>query len=142
MNKYILDTSALLAYIENEDGTSEIEELFRQALEDKIELFISVISCIEVGYVSWREQGETVARERLRLIDDLPVSQEAVDERLVETIAAIKATRTMSFADSCIAGLAKFKQAKLVHKDPEYEQIENEIQQLRLPYKKKPKHES
>ncbi len=47
----------------------------------------------------------------------------------------------LSFADSCIAGLAKFKQAKLVHKDPEYEQIQNDIEQLKLPYKQDTKHE-
>ncbi len=92
MNKYVLDTSALLAFIENEEGASEVEELFRQALDDKVEISISVISCIEAGYVSWKEQGERVARERLQLTDDLPVSQEAVDERLIEIIAGIKAT--------------------------------------------------
>jgi predicted nucleic acid-binding protein len=139
MNSYILDTSALLAYIENEEGVAEIEDLFGQALDEKVELFVSVISRIEVLYVSLREQGEIVARERLKLLDDLPIIQEAVDERLTEIIAAIKATRTMSFADSCIAGLAKYKQAILVHKDPEYEQIKGDVQQLKLPYKKKAK---
>ncbi len=41
----------------------------------------------------------------------------------------------MSLADSCIAGLAKFKSAILVHKDPEFEQVEDIIDQLKLPYK-------
>ncbi len=43
----------------------------------------------------------------------------------------------MSFADSCIAGLAKFMDATLVHKDPEFEQIEDEVKQFKLKYKKK-----
>ena len=34
MNKYILDTSALLTYTENEEGSSEIEESFGQALDE------------------------------------------------------------------------------------------------------------
>jgi hypothetical protein len=42
----------------------------------------------------------------------------------------------MSFADSCIAGLAKFKNAVLVHKDPEFEQIEEDVKQFKLKYKK------
>jgi predicted nucleic acid-binding protein len=41
----------------------------------------------------------------------------------------------VSLADACIAGLAKSKEAILVHKDPEFEQLDNEIAQLKLPYK-------
>jgi len=58
---------------------------------------------------------------------------------LTRIIGEIKATKTMSFADCCIAGLAKFKQATLVHKDPEYEQMEDEMKQFKLPYKQKKK---
>lgn len=139
MKKYVLDTSALLAYIENEGGVAEVQSFFDQSLDDQIELFVSVVSCIEVLYVSRQEQGEEVAQERLKLIEDLPIIQESVDERLIKIIAEIKATRAISFADCCIAGLAKFKQATLIHKDPEYEQVEEEIQQFKLPYKKKAK---
>jgi len=135
MNKYVLDTSALLAYIEKEEGAEQIETLFLQALERKTDLFISVISCIEIFYISWQEQGKEIAIERLKLIEDLPLNQEALDKEIINIIGEIKATKNISFADSCIAGLSKFKQAILVHKDPEYDQIENEIRQFRLPYK-------
>lgn len=67
------------------------------------------------------------------------IFQEPVDSQLTKIIGEIKATKTMAFADCCIAGLAKFKQATLVHKDPEYEQMENEMKQLKLPYKQKKK---
>jgi ribonuclease VapC len=139
MTAYVLDTSALLAYIENEEGAVEIDGLLRQALDGETALHISIVSCIEVFYISWQEQGQAVATERLKLLDDLPVSQEPIDNSLTPTIGEIKATRAMSFADCCIAGLAKFKQATLVHKDPEYEQIEGQVKQLKLPYKQKAK---
>ena len=109
MTQYVFDTSALLAYIENEEGAADIEALLQKALDDEVVLYISI------------------------------VTQEPVDSPLTKTIGELKATRTMSFADCCIAGLAKFKEATLVHKDPEYEQIENEIKQLKLPYKLKKK---
>ncbi len=41
MTGYVLDTSALVAYIENEEGIGEIEDLFSKVLDDEIELFIS-----------------------------------------------------------------------------------------------------
>ncbi len=139
MIQYVLDTSALLTYIENEEGATEVEALLQKALDAEIVLYISMVSCIEVFYITWQEQGKEAAVERLKLIDDLTVIQEPVDSQLTKIIGEIKATKAMSFADCCIAGLAKFKQATLVHKDPEYEQIENEIKQLKLPYKQKKK---
>ena len=55
MNPYVLDTSALLAYIENEDGTVTVETLLQKAVDDEAELYVSVVSCIEVFYISWQE---------------------------------------------------------------------------------------
>src|SRR4030067_625844 len=139
MTQYVVDTSSLLTYIENEEGATEVEALLQKALDADAVLYISMVSCIEVFYITWQEQGKEVATERLKLIDDLMVIQEPVDSQLTKIIGEIKATKAMSFADCCIAGLAKFKQATLVHKDPEYEQIENEIKQFKLPYKQKKK---
>jgi len=137
MNLFVLDTSALLTYIENEEGVAEVEGLLLKAIHNEIVLYISIVSCIEVFYITWQEQGKEAAVECLKLIDDLMVIQEPLDSQLIRVVGEIKATKKMSFADCCIAGLAKFKQAMLVHKDPEYEQIENEIKQLKLPYKKR-----
>ncbi len=87
-------------------------------------------------YVSTQQQGQEVARERLQILEDLPISQVPLEKNLVTIIGEIKATRTMSFADCCVAGLAKSKEAILVHKDPEYQQVEELIKQTRLPYKR------
>jgi len=137
MTQYVLDTSALLTYIENEEGVTEVEALLEKALDAEAVLYVSIVSCIEVFYITWQEQGEEVAAERLKLVDDLVVIQEPLDSQLIKIIGEIKSTKTMSFADCCIAGLAKFKQAILAHKDREYEQIENEVKQFKLPYKQR-----
>ena len=112
MTPYVLDTSALFAYIENEDGASEVATILQNALDGRAEIFVSVVSYVEVFYVSIQQEGMDVAQKRLRT------------------------TRTMSFADCCVAGLAKAKEAILVHKDPEYEQVEDLIKQTKLPYKR------
>nr|VFJ65135.1 MAG: hypothetical protein BECKDK2373B_GA0170837_11461 [Candidatus Kentron sp. DK] len=52
--------------------------------------------------------------------------QEPLTPDLCRTIGEIKATKPMSFADCCIAGLAKEKNAILVHKDislPKFSEI-------------------
>jgi PIN domain nuclease of toxin-antitoxin system len=48
MTQYVLDTSALLTYIENEEGATEVEALLQKALDAEAVLYISMVSCIEV----------------------------------------------------------------------------------------------
>lgn len=137
MSTYVLDTSALLAYIENEAGATIVEQLILEAIEGQHTLYMSIVSGIEVFYISLREQGHPVATERLQLLKDLPVSQEPLQEDVLTVIGELKANHQLSFADCCIAGLAKQKAAILLHKDPEFEQLESDIMQQKLPYKPK-----
>ncbi len=135
MKSYVLDTSALLTYIELEDGHDLVDKLLMQSIDDEVELFISVISLIEVYYISKQEQDKSVAKERLELLNDLPIHQEEVTLDMANIIGNLKAEHRMSFADCCIAGLAQKKGAILVHKDPEFECVKNEVKQFTLSYK-------
>ena len=137
MSIYVLDTSALLTYIENENGVAEIEQIVMETIDKLHILYISVISSIEVFYITQQEQGATIAHKRLRLLRDLPIIQELVRPDDVICIGELKAKYSMSFADSCIAGLAKKKSAILIHKDPEFEQLKSDVEQIILPYKTK-----
>ncbi len=62
-----------------------------------------------MSHISLQEQGQTIADERLRLLKDLPLVHEPLDEALVTIIGKLKATHRLSFADCCIAGLANTK---------------------------------
>ena len=135
MKSLVLDTSALLTLIEDEAGVEEVAALVEEALADQVHLYLSVIAKIELFYISVQEQGESIAKERMELLDDLPVEIIDVTEDLVETIGQLKAQYSISFADSCIAGLAESLDAELVHKDPEYEQVKDRITLQTLPYK-------
>ena len=53
MSQYVFDTSALLAYIENEEGAELVENLLMKALEGTEDISISIVSSIEVFYI-WR----------------------------------------------------------------------------------------
>ncbi len=136
MVAYVLDTSALIALIDKEEGVETVKDLLRKSLKNEINIYISIVSTIEIFYVTWQNQGEKRALERLKMLNDLAVVQEPLDSNLTTLIGELKATNRMSFADCCIAALAKWKKATLVHKDPEFEQIEEDhIKQLQLPYK-------
>ena len=47
----------------------------------------------------------------------------------------LKAKHRLSVADAWIAALAQERNATLVHKDPEFEQVEATVKALKLPYK-------
>ncbi len=49
---YILDTSALLTYIEDEEGVADVENFLIKAEMGEAEIYISFISLTEIFYIS------------------------------------------------------------------------------------------
>lgn len=135
MNRYVFDTSALVSFIENESGVDQIAELLEQAIANKAEVYISVISLVEIYYISVRSQSKEIAESRQTLIEQWPIVIEGIDGTYIRSAGHIKALSPMSIADCLIASLAVLKNAVLVHKDPEFEQIKNSVKQIVLPYK-------
>ena len=56
---FLLDTSAWFAYIEDEVGADEVENILRFS-----RLIVPSIVLLEVYYISLREKGEDVALKR------------------------------------------------------------------------------
>ncbi len=132
---YVLDTSALLTLIEDEAGVGQVLDLLEKARGGGTRLLVSFISFMEVYYISLQEKGVTEAQERTRLLAALPVQRVESSEALGIQAGAFKAVHHLSVADAWIAALAKEHDATLVHKDPEFEQIEATVNVLKLPYK-------
>ena len=132
---YILDTSALLTYIEEEEGTNDVENLLVEAEKGNIDIYVTFISLTEVFYITIQEKDEEEAHQRINLIQSLAVKVVESYEELNLGAARLKATNRLSLADSYIAALCKEYQGILVHKDPEFEQLSLSIKEYRLPYK-------
>ena len=134
---YILDTSALFTFIEDEEGADIVDNLLIEAENGNITIYVSFISLTEVFYITKKEHGEQDALERVKLIQSLAINIQESDESLNILAGGIKANYRMSLADAFIAALCQYHQGILVHKDPELEQLAKSMQELRLPYKKK-----
>jgi predicted nucleic acid-binding protein len=93
------------------------------------------MSFMEVYYISLQEKGLTEAEERTRLVAALPVARVESSEKLGVQAGALKAAHRLSVADAWIAALAQERNAALVHKDPEFEQVEAVVKVIKLPYK-------
>lgn len=131
----VLDTSALLAYIEDEQGAEYVDEVLAGAEQDEVLVYISFVTLTEVFYITMQEKDEATAQTRVELIKSLPCIIEESSESLNLAAAKLKAKNRISLADAYIAAVCQERQGVLVHKDPEFEQLSRAIKQHKLPYK-------
>ena len=136
---YVLDTSAWLALIEDEAGAELVQNVLEKTISCNAKILVSFMSFMEVFYITLQEREIEEAKTRLRIMESLPITR--IESTVSLSIAAgrLKAKHRISVADAWIAALAQERNATLVHKDPEFEVIEDQIQVLKLPYKVKNK---
>lgn len=119
---YVLDSYAVLAWLQGEEGGRAVSRLLDQAGHDEVDLAISLVNLGEVVYIVEREESLQAAQQALALLDSLPVSQEPVDRSMALQAAHCKARYRMSYADCFAVALAKKHNAVLVTGDPELRQ--------------------
>lgn len=56
MNRYLLDTSALLALSDNEAGADQVADILYQAQQAKAKCFGCFMSLLEVFYRVWKDE--------------------------------------------------------------------------------------
>ena len=70
---YVLDSFALLAYLQGEVGMPRVRAILTEAEEGQHTIYASLINVGEVLYTIEREHGLTEAQRALAAIDQLPV---------------------------------------------------------------------
>jgi predicted nucleic acid-binding protein len=133
---YVLDTSAYFTLFEDEEGSDTVQNILEQAKVGDAIVFTSFVSFTEVFYITFREEDENSAVNRINLMSKLEIERVESSKELGLIAGRLKANNRISFADSWIAATAKSYGATLVHKDPEFDQLKEEIKLLHLPYKK------
>ena len=131
---YVLDTSALLTLIEDEPGADLVQDILQRSREGKVVVLVSFMSFMEVYYITLQERDTGEARARVDLMTSLPVLRIESTDSLGQIAGELKAKQRLSVADAWIAALARDRNAVLIHKDPDFEEIKS-IQALALPYK-------
>ena len=132
---YVLDTSAILTLTDEEEGADEVEDILDTARADACLIEVCSISLMELSYITLQEQGEDAAAQLVALVKSWPVIWVYPDEKMLLQAAKLKAFHRLSLPDALIAAVAKLHDATLVHKDPEFESLAEQISLLTLPYK-------
>jgi predicted nucleic acid-binding protein len=126
-DRYVLDSYALIGYLENEHFADRIEQLLKKAKKGDANLYLHALHLGEVYYITLREQGTHLADLAYARIKAFPLTFiDQIDEELLLTAASLKANFPISYADSFAAALAKIKNCALLSGDPELKTLENE----------------
>ena len=124
---YVLDSWAVIAYLEDEPSAEQVEELIATAHEEQIPIYMSVVNVGEVWYTLAREVSEEEASAGIKMLSDLRIQFENVDWELTQEAARFKSQNKMSYADAFAAALAKVKKADLVTGDNEFKPLDGQI---------------
>ena len=112
---FVLDSSALLALIEDETGADRVEDVLRRQ-----RAVLPWVALMEVYYVTKQEQGQVEADRRHALLKQMAAEISwGADEATILLAGDLKAVIRLSFADALIAAIARRHGAVLLHKDPE-----------------------
>jgi predicted nucleic acid-binding protein len=130
---YLLDTSALLTFIEDEDGSDRVEELLKGT-----GILLPWPVLMETYYITLQKKGRAEADRRYALIRQLQADiLWTMDEPILLTAARLKAEHHVSLADAVVAAFAIRNNAVLIHKDPGFEALAGLLPMEALPYKSK-----
>lgn len=113
--KYILDSSALIAFIRNEEGADLVEKLL---LDDSSAIYMHAVNLCEVYYDCIRAVGEEKADKLVdAIIAGNVVIREDMDVDFWKYAGKLKSLGRISIADTFAVALAVREDAQLVTSD-------------------------
>lgn len=124
---YVLDSYALIALFEDEDGAARVAGILKAAKERQTKVFLSVVNFGEIYYIAQRERGRVKAEEARMLIEQLPLEIVAADKETALEAAKLKAAHPIAYADCFAAALGIRKKAKVVTGDPEFKKLAESV---------------
>jgi predicted nucleic acid-binding protein len=120
---YVLDSFALLAYLEGEAGMARVRAVLEGAEAQRHSVYLSLINLGEALYITERERGLVEARRTLGAVDQLPLEIVGVSRATVLAAAHIKASFPISSADAFAVVTAHERGGVVMTGDPEFEPL-------------------
>lgn len=133
---YVLDSSALLAYLTNEPGADQVGDLLEQAKHRRCRLLVPFMVFMETCYRIWQLEGEEAAKRTFADLSHLPIQRVDVEDRSLWLACEMKAVHRLSVGDAWVLAIALAHKAILVHKDPDFEPVGHLVNLVSLPYKR------
>lgn len=127
MRAAVLDSYAVISFLEREKGFEAVAQLFEECIQQDKRVFLCVVNWGEVIYHALREGGEETAHLAEQAMRALPIQLVDAGEELTRQAARLKASHRMSYADCFAAASAISKKCELLTGDPEFKQVEKQV---------------
>lgn len=126
-NRKVLDSWALLAYLQGEPSGVGVRDLLKEAQAGKVEALMSPVNLGEVYDCLIRALGRPDADTQMAGIRLLPIRFVAVTDTLVMEAARVKAAHGIAYAGCFAIATAQAEGAAVVTGDPEFEAVEGAV---------------
>jgi len=123
----ILDTYALIAFFEDEQGADFVRELLLEAESGGLKLAMSVVNLGEVWYCVARSVSVKQADAIIQEIQGMSIEIVDANWELTYQAAVYKSKGGLSYADCYTAALGKLREAEVITGDPEFQRLKGEI---------------
>ena len=120
---YLLDSFALLVYLNDEAGGGRVQEVLALTKNYKCRLVMSLINLGEVLYITERTRGLPAAQTVQALVESLPLELLETSRDLILDAAHIKASHALSYADAFAVASAMRENAIILTGDPEFQSV-------------------
>jgi len=123
----VLDSWAILAFLQDEPQAQKVEEILVKCNQDGIPLLMTTVNLGEVWYSVTRDHSGQVADEKVENIRSLGIEIIPADWTLAYQAAQYKAKGNIAYADCFAAALAALRNADLVTGDQDFKRFEGVI---------------
>ena len=123
MKTYVFDASALFAFLQQKPGARKVNELLKEAMRGRAEIFMSAVNYGEVYGGVLREHGPDRARAIMQAVQPLPIRLVDVTPPRTFLAAEVKLKYKLYYVDSFAAALAIEHKATLVTSDSDFRRL-------------------
>ncbi len=123
MKTYVLDASALFAFLRDKAGASRVDQLLKEALRGHARLLMSAVNYGEVFGTFLRDYGAEQASVAMHAVSPLPIEMLDATTQRAFRAAEVKFKHKLYYADSFAAALAIEYKATLVTSDSDFRKL-------------------
>jgi ribonuclease VapC len=117
---HLLDSFALLAFLNREQGSVKVQRLLQRARASGESLLMNEVNIGEVYYIIAKGRALDQAEAFLHRLETLPIQRLANTFHEILGAAKLKAQFPISYADAFVVATAQRSQAVVVTGDPEF----------------------
>ena len=123
MKTYVLDASAMIAFLLEAPGAYRVDELLKESRLRRAKVLMSAVNFGEVYGKFLAERGAPEAFMALQAVSPLPIELMDVTPRRACAAAEVKTKHKLYYADSFAASLAIEHKATLVTSDSDFRRL-------------------